>query len=694
MSEATLKLAKDKLASSGLTEDDAIRLGIQPPFEASETAAIDPSFYPAPSLRINYYDPKDPSKPLSARPKWPPFFRIRYLIEVKQKSGKVQKYSQPAGTGVCAYFPTNLDWKPLLDNPDTPLIITEGELKAAKACKHGFPTIGLGGVNSYKNTGLCLGFLRELEAVNWVRRRVYIVFDSDIATKPMVAKSMNDLSRELELRGALPMSCLLPSDGQQKVGLDDYLLTHTPEQLRELLEKGSESLTMAQPLWDLNEGAVFVELPGAVYMVKEGLGYTEKQFRSAYANKLAFDQQLDVKASPPTLTFKRSNVGEAWLKWPLRASAKEFMFLPGQAPGVIEGPKGYNVLNSWTGWGVEPERGDVKPFLQLLKSTFKIMEPGAMEWFMQWLAYPIQHPGAKLKTAVLVYSRHQGTGKSFIGDIMRGIYGPRHSGSISNTELEQPFNTWAKDKQFIQANEVLGNDNRRHANTLKNLITEPTIPINDKNIPLYFLNNCTQFYFTTNHLDGIAIEGTDRRFFVVETGEPELPEFYQPIDRWFKDPTKAGLAALHFYLKGVVDCSGFNPEAPAFVTRTRNKIVTAVRGSVEAWCHELATDPDAVLYDGNGTPVLGDLMTSKRLLSILNAAEGVAGGKVTAITLGRHLAGAGIEQANGGSNITVSGVSTPKAVYWIVRNKKRWAKASHSECAAHIKQVSFKGGAK
>src|SRR5574340_977191 len=174
MSEATLKLAKDKLASSGLTEDDAIRLGIQPPFEASETAAIDPSFYPAPSLRINYYDPKDPSKPLSARPKWPPFFRIRYLVEVKQKSGKVQKYSQPAGTGVCAYFPTNLDWKPLLDNPDTPLIITEGELKAAKACKHGFPTIGLGGVNSYKNTGLCLGFLRELEAVNWEIGRAHV----------------------------------------------------------------------------------------------------------------------------------------------------------------------------------------------------------------------------------------------------------------------------------------------------------------------------------------------------------------------------------------------------------------------------------------------------------------------------------------------------------------------------------------
>lgn len=64
------------------------------------------------------------------------------------------------------------------------------------------------------------------------------------------------------------------------------------------------------------------------------------------------------------------------------------------------------------------------------------------------------------------------------------------------------------------------------------------------------------------------------------------------------------------------------------------------------------------------------------------------------MTMGRHLAGAGLEQANGGSNITVPGVNPPKAVYWIVRNKKKWAKASHSECAAHIKQTAFKGGAK
>ena len=686
MSQATLDLAKNKLASSGLTPADAERLGIQPPFEASETAAIDPSFHAAPSLRINYFDPRNPSKPLSARPKWPPFFRIRYLAEVRLKSGKVQRYSQPPDTGVCAYFPTNLEWPAVLDDPNVPIIITEGELKAAKACKEGFPTIGLGGVNSYKNTGLCMGFLRELEAVQWARRRVIVVFDSDITTKPAVAKSMNDLARELELRGALPMSCLLPSEGQQKVGLDDYLLTHSPEQLRNLLSKGSESLTMAAPLWDMNDEAVFVELPGAVYLPHTGIAMNEKQFRSAYANKLAFDQQLDVKASPPTLTFKRANVGEAWLKWPLRATAKQFMFLPGQTPGLVLGPKGHIVLNSWVGWGVEPVRGDVKPFLNLLKSTFKLMEPGAMDWFLRWLAYPIQHPGVKLKTAVLVYSRHQGTGKSFIGDIMRGIYGQEHSVAISNTELTQPFNTWAKDKQFIQANEVLGNDNRSHANTLKNLITDTTIPINDKNIPLYFLNNCTQFYFTTNHLDGIAIEGTDRRFFVVETGEPEAEAFYREVDRWFKADTKAGLAALHHYLKEVVDCSTFNPEANAMVTRTRNKIVSAVRGSVESWCHELVTNPDSVLYL-DAMPIHGDLMTSKQLMVIMDRAGANQGNKITPLTLGRHLTGAGLEKANDGSNITVSGITPPQAVYWIVRNKSKWVKASHSECAAHIKKT-------
>jgi hypothetical protein len=62
------------------------------------------------------------------------------------------------------------------------------------------------------------------------------------------------------------------------------------------------------------------------------------------------------------------------------------------------------------------------------------------------------------------------------------------------------------------------------------------------------------------------------------------------------------------------------------------------------------------------------------------------GGKTTVATLGKHLGHAGLTKANGGANILVTGAVPPKAVYWIVRNAAKWKKASHAECAAHIKK--------
>jgi hypothetical protein len=77
----------------------------------------------------------------------------------------------------------------------------------------------------------------DLAAIVWQGRRVTIIFDSGIATKPDVARAECHLAGTLTSAGAVVTTVRLPAapDGS-KVGLDDYLVTHTPGSLRALIE--------------------------------------------------------------------------------------------------------------------------------------------------------------------------------------------------------------------------------------------------------------------------------------------------------------------------------------------------------------------------------------------------------------------------------------------------------------------------
>ena len=148
------ELARRKLASSGLTVADAKRLGVTW-LSAAAARALDKSFYNVPMLKIPYYRPDATRTPLSAGPGWPEFYRVRTLRDPAPLPENYKKYSQPPGRGnICAYFPFSfVDWAVVARDPGQPLIITEGELKAAKASAEGFPAIGLGGKDRSKSDG-------------------------------------------------------------------------------------------------------------------------------------------------------------------------------------------------------------------------------------------------------------------------------------------------------------------------------------------------------------------------------------------------------------------------------------------------------------------------------------------------------------------------------------------------------------
>lgn len=680
------ELGHAKLATSGLTEEDGDALGLEY-LSGSQTAALCSSFKALAAIKIPYFTPTEPAQAMTSWPQAAPFYRLRYLETPNDfnrvTAKKQQRYVQPAASGVCAYFPRLMrGWQQVLQRPDVPLFITEGEFKAAKACKVGFPTIGLGGVYNWRSNQHGHFFLPELEAIAWRQRHVYIVFDSDARSNPQVCHALNALGEQLQNRGAFPYYLPLPeTEGNTKTGLDDFLVAERDPKtaLQKLVDANATLITLARPLWKMNEKVIYIFNPGLVVDLGTKMKMDPTRFvNSAYATEEAVQRTVNPKDG--SIKLEPVSAAAVWIKWPLRHEASQMTYKPGHDTYVRDedGRIDYNI---WPGWGCKPTPGDATPFIDLIKHLFKTTDDEgaqAAEWFFDWLAYPVQNPGVKLFTSVLIHGRRQGTGKSLVGYTMARIYGKNFT-EINQASLHADFNEWAECKQFVMGDDVTGSNKRGDADILKKMVTQRELRVNAKYIPSYIVPDCINFYFTSNHPDAFFLEDDDRRFFVHEVLQPPLPEsFYVEYMMWLD----SGGAAHVFDWLMKRDLSEFNPAAHAFSTAAKRRMISDVKSDLGAWVEQLRQYPDQVLKLDGGMTLPGDLFTAKQLLQLFDPFLRTG---TTANGLAREMKRAGFAQVCEGKG--VRGPEGNLDRYFAVRNPANWLDRNQDFAAEYLRKL-------
>jgi putative DNA primase/helicase len=215
------------------------------------------------SFRISYFN---------AKGKKTEFFRLRYLEDTRKGIAKVTtakpiRYWQSAGSGCHLYLSLLLPggWAKRQHDASVPWIITEGELKADAACVLGLLAIGIGGVENWRGDAF-----EELERLLPPGCKVVIVFDSDVATKPEVARAERQLAAMLIRIGISVYAKHLPSDAKgDKQGLDDFLMKHGRPAFDELPEVSIETV---ESLTDLGNARRFARLHGADVRYSPNLG--------------------------------------------------------------------------------------------------------------------------------------------------------------------------------------------------------------------------------------------------------------------------------------------------------------------------------------------------------------------------------------------------------------------------------------
>lgn len=201
-------------------------------------------------------------------------------------------------------------------------------------------------------------------------------------------------------------------------------------------------------------------------------------------------------------------------------------------------------------------------------------------WVLKWLAYPIQNPGAKMKTA-LVFHGPQGAGKNMFFEVVAKIYG-RYGLVVDQDAVEDKFNSIFSARLFLIADEVVARQELYHTkNKLKGFITGETIRINPKNIAARTEKNQLNVVFLSNESQPLVLEELDRRYMVVWVPEKLPPHFYSKIK---SEIDAGGIEALHEFLLSI-PLNDFAPHTLPMMTKAKLDLIDMSMNSTERFWH-------------------------------------------------------------------------------------------------------------
>jgi len=532
----------------------------------------------------------------------------------------------------------------------------ESVLKAVNGAVLGTYSVGLNGVWGWGSKKHNLVLVPELKDLPWKRLDLQpvIIFDTNINTNQQVQAAASNLAAKLfAVTGRTAKLLRLPKlTDEPDFGFDDFLQREglafvkaflaTPDADLEPIDIDEVELLKQQ----LNVECAVVTTMARVATIADGTLMTVNEFKAAnYAH-------YTVLVDGPNDTLKPVNVPALWLQDVRRTTVATLDYAPGQ-PAIFNAAGGAKHLNTWYGWGCPPDpTHDAAPWLELLGAN--VDDEFMREWILDWLAYPVQNPGAKMSSLLLVFGP-PGTGKDLFLAPIHKLYGARNSIKISNHQLGSNFTSLYAQKQFIHADELKRARTTADVvnQTIKGMVTNEKMVVNQKGQPEYTINNVSNLAITSNYFDCVKLDEDDRRAAVVRW-EPQHhaainnkddPDYWARYATWVD--TVGPQAIMAFLLQR--DLSRFKPKAWAPTSLWKEEVIDAARDTVERFVHQLKVEPDLHL------PVMvgaRQLFTSKEL-AVLHYGVDITKGKVDAV--GNELRNQNFIRANRGKSIKSTG---------------------------------------
>lgn len=175
-------------------------------------------------------------------------------------------------------------------------------------------------------------------------------------------------------------------------------------------------------------------------------------------------------------------------------------------------------LNLWVGPTLTPATGSWPVLRKFLHADICAGDDVVFTYLTNYLAHALQRPEEK-PGVMLTLIGGQGTGKGAFFSIIQKIWGATTLSTASIDHVVGGFNASLEGSMWVLLDEAVFAGDRRAADTLKSLVTGPTVRINPKNQPQRTIQSVHRFAMATNHLHAAHREYDDRRDLTLSVSE-------------------------------------------------------------------------------------------------------------------------------------------------------------------------------
>jgi primase-polymerase (primpol)-like protein len=221
---------------------------------------------------------------------------------------------------------------------------------------------------------------------------------------------------------------------------------------------------------------------------------------------------------------------------------------------------------------------------------------------MSWIAWNVQHPGAKVRWAPYVHGV-PGDGKSFFSELVGAAMGGQNVRMLNGSTLESNFTDWATGYALVAIEEMKQHGHNKFdiMNRLKPYITNSQIEIHPKGKASYTAPNVSNYIIFSNYLDGAPVDANDRRYMFLSSRLTAAEAQKLTQGGYFKrlfDAVHDHAGAirqwlLEFQLHPEFDANGRAPD-----TETKKTVVELSKSDIEMAAEDLIERGDVGITAG------------------------------------------------------------------------------------------------
>jgi hypothetical protein len=375
--------------------------------------------------------------------------------------------------------------------------------------------------------------------------------------------------------------------------VNDYLKKTGVTCFKTLLNEKTLELSGFKCEWEkkeiigFSEGEItLLEIPIKVNASEYSRDYTEmkKQFETKHAKiiglsvysilsddgVISFKKKNDFKTSYEHLHYdeqafskngKSKTVSTKFLKTWLEDEHIKTYENVGVYPPPLVCPS--NILNMWTPFAISKHTGDyVKDEDGLLSFKMHIAvlcnhQKDVYDYVIRWIAQMFQYPA--IKTTCLTFISLEGAGKGSLMKLLSKMMGNRkvYESTKPSRDCWGNFNPMMNGAFLVNLNEMAMKEAADAEGSIKALITDGKLTINDKNISPFEIDSFHRFIIFSNNEDPIKVKSGDRRNVVIQSSNELVgnAEYFIDITKMFSDVTLQ--RTIYDYLMSIPDLENF-----------------------------------------------------------------------------------------------------------------------------------------